>query len=393
MTMLGIIIGVFSAVFIQCIGDTIAMSLIQTEVSDRSNIMVSNTVVSNNLKREKEELPPIPEVILEKYQKLFNGELKRIVEKEYGIAELVNNDKINSKVEIIGASSELFELAQLDIINGRGFDKRDENYQASVIVVSENTAKDCFKNENPIGQKLMLYLGNGKVYDVIVIGVFKSLPPNTEENELESVYIPAVYMNAKCQQEEKGEIFVRWLLGTDVNQELFLEQSEKFFKKYYENSSWKVKTEINTDESYINTIMSIFSKVVSAIAMISFLVGGINIMNMLLISVGERTKEIGILKAIGVGHRYIVLQFICETIALSVTGCLIGMVAAVTGSIIVIKIMSIMMKQAFMMKYISLPFETMLMYLGGAIFIGVVFGVYPAYRAAKKNIVEALKSD
>lgn len=396
MTMLGVIVGVFSVIFIQSIGNTIAASLIKMEANDTGNIMVSTAVISKNNFHRLEEALPIEEVILEKYQKLFNGKLKRIIEEEYGNAGLINENKVDTKVKLVGVSSGLFETAQVDIINGRGVKEKDEVHKSPVIVISEKTAKDCFGNENPIGQKLMLYLENGKVYDVIVIGVFESLILDLENNglqELEEIYIPDVYMEDKYKHEESDKTFIQWMLSTDVSREGFLIKSQKFFEKHYENNDWRVKVEINTDENCINAIMSIFTMVVSVIAMISFFVGGVNIMNMLLISIGERKKEIGILKAIGASHGYIVFQFICESVILSVTGFIIGMSVAVVGSIATIKIMSIMMKEDFIIKQISLPFETMLIYFGVSVIIGLVFGVYPAYQAAKRNVVDALKMD
>ena len=135
----------------------------------------------------------------------------------------------------------------------------------------------------------------------------------------------------------------------------------------------------------INKILGILTAGLGSIAAISLLVGGIGIMNIMLVSVTERTREIGIRKAIGAKRRDIMIQFLIEAVVLSILGGLIGLALGIAGSN--------MIPNLFPVIHTAISIPAVITSLGFAAFIGIFFGVYPARKAAKLDPIEALRNE
>ncbi|MFR7951346.1 MAG: ABC transporter permease, partial [Acutalibacteraceae bacterium] len=134
----------------------------------------------------------------------------------------------------------------------------------------------------------------------------------------------------------------------------------------------------------LDKVINVFTTFIAAVSAISLVVGGIGVMNIMYVSVSERTREIGIRKALGARTRTILFQFLTESVILCLIGGIIGMILGISGAGVVSYIMDIPM---------SVKFSTILISVGFSSAIGIFFGIYPARKAAKMPPIEALRRD
>jgi putative ABC transport system permease protein len=296
------------------------------------------------------------------------------------------NDK-DTQLSVAGVTEGYAEVRAYKLANGRFIDKVDRDQNSQVTVLGSQTATDLFGNTNPIGQRIKI---NSASFDVI--GVLESKGGSGFGQENDIVLVPLETGYAKLfggAAEDNGKrmissIFISAANPDAVNnvkaQITFLLRKLHGLAPGTDNDFTVVsQSEFLSTLSTITTTLTIF---LGAIAAISLLVGGIGIMNIMLVSVTERTREIGLRKAVGAKRSTILFQFLIETVTLSVLGGLIGILL---GGAIAYLFTALNLINA------HLTVNTMALAFFFASAVGVFFGIYPAMRASSLRPIEALR--
>lgn len=293
-------------------------------------------------------------------------------------SNVTRNDLSSNTAYIFGTTPDYFSIRDIKLGSGSFFTSQDDANKAYVVVIGDDTKQNLFGSEDPIGKTVGI---RGKQFKVI--GVQK----RTEGSDTGlGVGEDIVYMPSTVAQELSGSNQVFRIL-VQVNDpknidsvKQSLEQSIKVNHNGSDDFSVLTQEELL---STFNSILDILSSFVIAIAAISLLVGGIGIMNIMLVTVSERTREIGIRKAVGATFWNILGQFMTEAIVLSLVGGLLGLGLAYLAGLLIKKFANITPVYST---------KSFLLAIGVSLFVGIVFGVAPAIKAARKRPIQALKA-
>ena len=396
LTMLGIIIGIGSVIAIVTVGDSLSGSL----TDSLQSFGVGNITVSLQQKTESDsgggvrmfsmaqpsEEDLISDAMLEEYQAAYADSIYAI-SLENGLGSgTVGSGEDTASVQVTGVNAQYADANELELLCGRFI--KDSDGERQLAVVSDLACETLFGRADSsvlgqsfqvtVGQKLLTFYVAG-VYEYDDSGYFSM----TGEDPVTEMYIPLAAAQ-KLGEADKGyqSFTVVAAAGTDTT--AFLDETEAFFSSFYtRNESWTVTA--TSMESLIEEMTSMLNTVklaISAIAAISLLVGGIGVMNIMLVSITERTREIGTRKALGARRGDIRLQFITEAVVICLVGGALGVTLGVAlGSV-----------GASLLGYAAKPsLSAILIAVGFSMAIGVFFGYYPANKAAKLDPIDALR--
>ncbi len=399
LTMLGIIIGIGSVIGIMTVGNSMTTALTENMQSmGATNITVSITQKSSEDTTEggmtrmfRPSNPSADDLLTDDmildYKEAFGEYIFTI-----GLTESVGNDTAvngnqSAGVSITGCNVEYNEVANEEIINGRFINEYDTANSKPAAVVSDVLCDELFgEHVDPIGKSFTITYGS-KIYTFYVVGVFTyesngMTLSSTDDVPTTTMYIPMT--TAKQMDGASAGYQSFTVVGTADAPTDFLDQTENFFAYYYTRNNSYTAT-ASSMASFMETMtemMSTMSLAISVIAAISLLVGGIGVMNIMLVSITERTREIGTRKALGATNGSIRLQFIVESVIICIIGGIIGIIfGLMLGA-----------AGAKLLGYAAAPSITVI--LVAVLFsmaIGVFFGYYPANKAAKMDPVEALR--
>jgi putative ABC transport system permease protein len=276
--------------------------------------------------------------------------------------------------------STYFATQRMEFTEGKGFTSKQSIDADQLVVLGSKVALDLFPEGDALGSKITLILGeDGLMHSFDVVGVLKEKEQSFTMSYNNSVFIPLNVYSQKLINDKVVSSYVA-KLKPGYNTLKVSESLNKFMdstvgSSNYESFSSAIIADIATQ---VTGALSIF---LAAIAGISLLVGGIGIMNIMLVSVAERTKEIGIRKALGANPSTIRGQFLVEAITLTLVGGLIGILFGIGLSYAIVNIAGWTLK---------LSLNSFLIAFGFSMFVGVFFGWYPAKQAAALDPIEAL---
>lgn len=369
LTMLGIIIGVMSlVVLVSLVSDT------TSSVNDRISSIGSNllTVSVQDNKGKPMKLADVSELTDEEE-----------IEEAAPVAQssvTASSTYSEETATLYGTTGSYANIENLELYVGRFLKNTDIENHVNVVVINAGLATDVMGRMNVVGETISL---NGMDYQII--GVLQADDSDDTTTQNHEAYIPYTSL-IRLTEDVSSEVTSFVVSATD---EQTLEKAETILEEkmmeHFDNDEdaftiMNQSTIMETMES-VNNMLALM---LGGIAAISLLVGGIGIMNIMLVSVTERTREIGIRKAVGAGYAAIMIQFLTEALLLSLMGCGIGILL----SWIILQIISavgggeVIYSVSVSVVWIAIAFS---------VAIGVVFGLYPANKAAKKKPIDALR--
>ena len=275
-------------------------------------------------------------------------------------------------VTVNGVNEDFLTALGYDLSSGRGFTATDVNGYMNYAILGSKIAVDLFGTESPIGKSINLL--NTKFY---IIGVLLPQGSTMFGSVDRNIFIPITKFITITNTNSLGAIYMKPPQGMSKDVLIALVKTLLTNKHGVENFTISDMAQF---ADLANTATSILTTALTLIGLIALIVGGIGIMNIMLATVAERTREIGIRKAVGANSRDILLQFLFESIVITVVGGTIGIIIGVVGA----RLASSLSPTAITPTSIIVGFSV-------SVAVGVFFGVYPAVKASKLNPVEALR--
>ncbi|NMC74867.1 MAG: FtsX-like permease family protein [Geobacteraceae bacterium] len=289
----------------------------------------------------------------------------------------------NWSTVIYGTSNDYFQAGNWELAGGRTFNETEERAGKAVCVIGETVRAKLFGRQNPVGSDIRI-----KQFSCEVIGLLKSKGQSamgSDQDDIVAMPLRTVQRRLTGSQDiNRLTVSVKNSASIDaVKEQLTLLMRERRKISENEEDDFRVMDTRQIAETLTSTT-KILTMLLGAVAAVSLLVGGIGIMNIMLVSVTERTREIGIRLAIGALEREVLLQFLIEAVVLSSLGGLVGIALATASSLSLARLMGI--------PYIFDLGINLLSFLFSAA-IGVIFGFFPARRAAGLNPIDALRHE
>ncbi|MDL0421081.1 ABC transporter permease [Caldifermentibacillus hisashii] len=378
LTMLGVIIGVAAVIIIVAIGQGAKTKMteelfateenavdlwyepIPVEGQDESEMSWEEPVLTSE---DVEVLSKVPGV-------------KAVIATNQGWGPMVYEDK-QGEMQITGVGPEFFTARNIQVVEGRAINSRDTDGLNRVIMVDTKAREKFFKNKADIIGEIVDV--NGNPYKVV--GVYESPIPEQYRSEDGEMLMPRTVISMMFGNREIEQLAVVASDPEKISETGRLAAETLTKAKKLEDGQYNIN-DFSDYEKEVDTVINLMTLFIGSIAGISLLVGGIGVMNIMLVSVTERTREIGLRKAIGATRGRILLQFLIESMTLTSIGGLVGIGLAIIGAMMVSKWSPITATVSPIVIIIGVGFSA---------FIGIIFGILPANKASKLSPIDALR--
>ena len=417
LTMLGIIIGISAVITITTIGSSIQTTLTSTLNSLGGNtvqVYVSARYPDNDEDWATWEYPDmkasdyVTQEMINELMETYPDEIKGVVANEYlGNGQIRQDKETYANVSVQGVTPEYVDFTKLKILSGRNLTTEDGNGRKNVCLVADTMAAQYFGGDNPIGQQIAYTGSDGSIYNFTIVGVYEynvalfgkvdvSVP---EKDRSTNLYIPVQTCLKLQGKNESGYEQFNLVVNPLADIDQANADVKSFFeKKYADNKNFEVSTyNMSSDLGMINTVINVVTIAVSGIALISLIVGGVGVMNIMLVSITERTKEIGVRMALGAKRSTIRMQFVIEAIVLCIFGGIIGILIGVLNGFLLGKVAEFVIQNmysdyaGYIIMSVRPSVPAILLSLFFSMLTGVFFGYYPANKASKMEVIDALR--
>ncbi len=368
LTMLGIIIGVCSVIALISIGKGSTKSITESISQYGSNMLIVNITGRGSNTMDPETMTEF----IDSNSDVFNGVAP--VASGSGLMIKYGNKNTNT-TSLEGTNEKYADIRNTHVGSGRFLTASDVEHRQRVVLIGTYLKQELFDGSDPLGKQIKI---NG--YPFTVVGVIEEKQDSSKSSTDDRVIIP---YSAATRLLRNATIRSYY---TQARNESTVETAKSrlqtfLYKKFSSTDAYSILDQKELMET-VNQVTGMLTSMLAGIAGISLLVGGIGIMNIMLVSVTERTREIGIRKAIGAKRRDILGQFLIESVMLSALGGIVGIALGIALGNWLGKLLSIS----------AIPdIFTVLMAFSFSMCVGVFFGLYPANKASKLNPIEALR--
>ena len=381
LTVLGIIIGVMAVVIMVAVGETV-----QKSITDQFSSLGTNTIVVRagaarvgGIRTGNKQTLTITDA--EQIRKL--PDVSSVAPAQMGNAQLIYGNK-NWSSMMLGTYPDYTNIQDIELEHGTFFDMTAVKNASTYAVIGPDTATELGLPENPVGEIIRIHN-----MPFVIIGVMKARGDSAFGSQDDMVIIPITTLKKRVQ----GSAFpdsvtmVALKIFNDADNNVVIEQLSSLLRQRHrlkdgDEDDFQI-TDMKQIMETMNTVTGYLKLLLIAIAAVSLLVGSIGIMNMMLVSVVERTREIGVRKAVGAKEGVIIIQFLSESVMISFIGSMIGLVLGVGLSQGVGR---------FILDY-NVPFSIwpVILSVSVAVVVGLASGVMPAIKAAKLNPIDSLR--
>lgn len=366
LTMIGIIIGISSVIILVSLVSGSAMGITSQIRSLGPNLITVNLYGG--------------------WQKKLTMDAVKDIKKLSGVAEAapiimadvnLKKDRYTEKGVISGTTSNFLRIRGMNLISGRFISDLDDENRQRVAVLGADKARQIFGFADPGGSTIKL---NGSTYQVV--GVLQAQGNSLGNNIDEMIIVPLSKAVSLAGSTEIKMLYIKAHSEASVN--LAVYQIDRYLADYYKTDV-KVYSVMSQKQllEILSSVTGILTMMLGGIAAISLIVGGIGVMNVMLVSVSERTREIGIRKALGGKNEDILIQFLIEAMVMSSIGGIFGVLFGIAGGEALARY-GIPMAYSWNIITISFSFS---------LAVGIVFGVFPAYKASRLKPIDALRHE
>lgn len=404
LTMLGIIIGISSVIAIMTVGnsltDDLSSSMSSLGAKDIS-VMVTyaprydeegNEIYDNSDQRKITEDDYVTTDMINSFCEAYDEDVAAICVTEDVANGTIIDGKKYANVAVQGGNYGALYSERFELLGGRYFSSKEMSDGLNVAIVSDIVVENLFAGDNnaAIGSVINVDAGN-REYPFTIVGVYKYETSindfalgGSRKDTATKVHIPIRTAKGIAHKGAEYQSF-KIILSAEADVETMVENTKSFFNDTYYNHNDTFYIDAFSMSSMVDVLTQMLDSVtlaISIIAGIALLVGGIGVMNIMMVSITERTREIGTRKALGATNGSIRMQFIIEAIVICVIGGIIGMILGIGLGMLASKLMEVKAHISASSVILSISFATA---------IGVFFGYYPANKAAKMDPIEALR--
>lgn len=405
LTMLGIIIGIGSVITIMTLGESVTDSF----TSSMQSLGANNVTITLQQKQDDEDADStgmafmamnshstpqdkdyITDEMITALRESYGNELLGISISESAGQGCAEDGRLYANVTVTGVNSDYFLSNELEILSGRMLTDKELDGDRQVALVSDKLVNNMFAGDNAaaIGSTIEVTVGDS-FYTYTIAGVYEytmsiyNMQLGAEKDIRTDMYIPLGAARTATHS-TAGYSSITAITAPGVDSTRFASRIERFFNAYYRNNRDYEVTAFSMESmvSEFTSVLGTIETAISVIAGISLLVGGIGVMNIMLVSITERTREIGTCKALGATNGSIRLQFIIEAVIICLIGGALGVALGVTAGSIASNALGFPAGASIKSIVIALAFSMS---------IGVFFGYYPANKAANMDPINALR--
>ena len=388
LTLLGIIIGVASVIIV---GSAISGLSTYAEQSTAKafgsdSYLVAQIAGARSRKEFLDKMKKNKQISLEddRYLQSINSENTIYSPYRQQTVDIKREGLICDESSLLGVSASLADIRDIGIVDGRFFTDQEERTRMAVAVIGDETKSILFPGiSSPLGKSVKI---NG--VDFVVVGVQEKLGSAFGRSQDKSAYIPITVFDRLYGKSQSLAVFGRPKPGSGLTLEQSLDLTRSALRSRFHAKPGKPDNfdTLTPDaiRGFIDTLLNLVAAVVIPVTCISLVVGGIVIMNIMLVSVTERTREIGIRKALGAKRSDVMLQILSESVVMAFMGGALGVTLGAVFTELISKLFEVSLR-------ITWPYVLLSLFVSSS--VGILSGWYPALRAAKLDPITALRSE